>query len=420
MKNTGALLKSKRESSNLSLSEVALATKINPKVLAAIENGDEGRLPAKTILKGFVRSYALFLKMDVDTVMRSFQEETGGPPPAPVTAGEPTKPAKNEASTATTRRRVGDESSSGMRTIAVVVIVVLIGLIIGVRELIEKYQRERVVEASADLNKATPVTTPTDVAKPTEATVPPAAAAVAPTSDTAPDTGDEVKIESATVDPKAATVDVKPVEVKPTEVKPAEPKPAETKAVEVKPAEPVAETKSEVGKVIAHAQTIMSSRMDLIRMPINNLVELRPTVLSPPRPEPIQSEAPEKSAVVASTPPPAAAAAPAPTPAPPVPAKVEEAKVEPAKVEAAKPTESGAKAAKNEIILEALDKVDVKFQVKGETKRVSLGPDQVHTLHVELPVTLDLSDGGAVNIILNGRERGVPGDLGKPKTIKIP
>jgi cytoskeleton protein RodZ len=394
MKNTGALLKSKRESSSLSLSEVALATKINPKVLAAIENGDEAHLPAKTFLKGFIRSYALFLKMDVDLVMRAFQEETGGPPPAPPAAetnkgAKPTKSTKNEPSASATRRRVGDESSSGLRTVAVVVIVVLIGLIIGVRELIEKYQRERVVEASTDLNKATPVATPPVSEAPVAvvavgstinsatSTVTPPVAAV----DVAPDTGDEVTIESTTVDTKAAEV-----------VKPAEPKPSEPPTETVKPEEP----KSVASSPPSQPQ-ILSPRMDLVRMPISNLVELRPTELSPPPPEEMK---------------------------PVEPAKVEEPKVaEAVKPDETKPTEApaaAAKAAKNEIILEALDKVEVKFQVKGEAKRVSLGPTQVHTIHAELPMTLDLSDGGAVNIILNGRERGVPGDLGKPKTIKIP
>lgn len=396
MKNTGALLKSKRESSNLSLSEVALATKINPKILAAIEKGDESNLPAKTFLKGFVRSYALFLKMDVDAVMRSFQEETGGPPPAAPVA-ESLKAAKNtkpEASTPASRRRVGDESSSGLRTVAVVVIVVLIGLIIGVRELIEKYQRERVVEASADLNKATPVATVTEAPK-AEVTAPPTSATVAPASDVAPDTGDEVTMESATVPPAEKTVDTKSAEVKPAEVKPAEVKPPE-----VKPEPPAAKLPP---------PAIMSSRMDLVRMPINNLVELRPTELSPPRPTDAKSEAPKPE--VKPEEPKAVETKPAAPVAAPTPASTEEAK----------PSEPAVlKAAQNEIILEALDKVEVKFQVKGETKRISLGPTQVHTIHAELPMTLDLSDGGAVNIILNGRERGVPGDLGKPKTIKIP
>jgi cytoskeleton protein RodZ len=404
MKNTGALLKSKRESSSLSLSEVALATKINPKILAAIENGDESNLPAKTFLKGFVRSYALFLKMDVDTVMRSFQEETGGPPPAPVVA-EPAKPAKSsKGESAPKSRRVDEESSSGLRTVAVVVIVVLIGLIIGVRELIEKYQRERVVEASADLNKATPVVTPVTEPAKTADTAPPAAATAAPAPDVAPDTGDEVVVDSGTV-PKAAET-VKPVET----VK----APAPPKADEVKPAEP---EKKEEPKTAANPPprpAILSPRMNLVQVPINNMVEIRPNELSPPRPVETKPAEPK----------PAAAEAP----------KAEAPKAEAAKPEAAKPEETKTAeapkenppaadvktAAKNEIILEALDKVEVKFQVKGETKRVSLGPTQVHTIHAELPMTLDLSDGGAVNIILNGRERGVPGDLGKPKTIRIP
>jgi cytoskeleton protein RodZ len=395
MKKTGALLKSRRESSSLSLSEVALATKINPKILAAIENGDEANLPSKTFLKGFIRSYALFLKMDVDTVMRTFQEETGGPPPAaPATeankVASTTKATKNESSTSANRRRVGDESSSGLRTVAVVVIVVLIGLIIGVRELIEKYQRERIVEASADLNNATPVVVAPVVEAPKSgdlavgSTINSASTTTVPVAtavDVAPDTGDEVQIGSATVDTKAAEV-----------VKPAETKPTETTDEPVKSEEPIA-----VANLPPSQPQILSPRMDLVRMPINNLVELRPTELSPPRPEESQPVEPAK-----------------PEPAKPEEPKAAEA-VKPAVVPAAP-----AKAAKNQIILEALDKVEVKFEVKGETRRVSLSPTQVHTIHAELPMTLDLSDGGAVNIILNGRERGVPGDLGKPKTIKIP
>lgn len=399
MKTTGALLKSKRESSSLSLSEVALATKINPKILAAIENGDEAHLPAKTFLKGFIRSYALFLKMDVDSVMRSFQEEMGGPPPAPAAAEasqatRPLKSNKSEPSASATRRRVGDESSSGLRTVAVVVIVVLIGLIIGVRELIEKYQRERVVEASADLNKATPVVV-APVSEAPESAVSvgstisnsPAIAPAAVTADVVPDTGDEVTIESTTVDTKASEV-----------VKAADPNPTDTATGTDKAPEP----KTAASPPPSRPQ-IISPRLDLVRMPISNLVELRPTELSPPRPEePKVSE----------------------TSIPVEPPKVEEPKAalvpKPEETKPAETTAAASKATKNEIILEALDKVEVKFQVKGEIKRVSLGPTQVHTIHAELPMTLDLSDGGAVNIILNGRERGVPGDLGKPKTIKIP
>src|ERR1044072_6784590 len=106
MKKTGELLKQKRESTGLSLSEVALATKINPKILAAIENGDDAHLPAKTFLKGFVRSYALYLKLDVEEVMRTFHEETGAPTPVQIERQPEQTPAEAKKS-----RRVDEENS---------------------------------------------------------------------------------------------------------------------------------------------------------------------------------------------------------------------------------------------------------------------------------------------------------------------
>ena len=38
------------------------------------------RFPSKTFLKGFLRAYAVFLKIDPEMVLRSYQEEMGGPP----------------------------------------------------------------------------------------------------------------------------------------------------------------------------------------------------------------------------------------------------------------------------------------------------------------------------------------------------
>ncbi len=336
MKQTGELLKTARENANLSLSEVALSTKINPKILTAIENGDMTNLPAKTFLKGFVRSYAVFLKIDADDVMKVFQAETSGAP-APVINPEeirqqndpaaPTSAPKETPTPAAKQRRVGDdETFSGLRAVAVTVIVVLIGVIIGVRELIEKYQREKVVEASTELK-------------------------VIPLANQEPEKKEDAKTEEKKEQPATASKALdKLAEIKtqPVEVKKDEPK-KELAAVEVKKVEP------------------------------------------PPVPSPVPV-------------------------AKPLEVKKEEPK--PASVEP-KP-EQILKTAKTEIILEALDKVEVKFKVHGEAKILSLGPTQVHTIFADEPMVLDLSDGGAVNIILNGRERGVPGDLGKPKQVKIP
>ena len=333
MKNTGRLLKEKRESANLSLSEVALATKINPKILAAIENAEEAALPAKTFLKGFIRSYAQFLKMDVDVVLRSFQEEMGGP--AVETIHEAYK--KADSSPGVSRRRVSEENSSGMRTAAVVVIVLLIGLIIGVREMIEKYQRERVVENSQAL-KVSPLGQPPIIVVPDKSgqEVPPPPILPSPQAVPQPELEAELSNENAALE-------------NPEKIAPPVPLPPPTAGVGAK----------DVVK-------------DLPKDPAKNSVK----------------NSTEKT-VESATPLPAESAAPA-------------------------------KPGKREIIIEALDNVVVKFKVKGEDKTLALGPTQVHSIHSEQPVTLEISDGGAVNIIVNGRDRGVPGDLGKPKTIKIP
>jgi len=364
MKQTGELLRQARENAKLSLSEVALSTKINPKILAAIENGDTANLPAKTFLKGFVRSYALFLKMDADEVMKVFHSETGGTPPPVIDkevirqaheAAAPEKPAA-----APKQRRVGDdESFSGLRAIAVTVIVILIGVIIGVRELVEKYQREKVVDAAAEL-KVSPLETPKDEAKKEEARK------------------EEVKAEQ-----KLAAEQTNKVLAKLSEIK--------IPVVEAKKEEPKKEE------------------------PKKEVAEVKPPA---PAPAPAPEVKPPPAPVAEVKAPP-----PAPTPAPPPPpAPVATA---PAAAPAAAPAtapkpESILKSVKNEIILEALDKVEVKFKVKGQAKILSLGPTQVHTIFADEPMVLDLSDGGAVNIILNGRERGVPGDLGKPKQVTIP
>ncbi|HMN67060.1 MAG TPA: helix-turn-helix domain-containing protein [Bdellovibrionales bacterium] len=394
MKNTGALLKSKRESSNLSISEVALATKINPKILAAMEAGETTNLPSKTILKGFVRSYALFLKMDVDEVLRAFQEDTGGPPPGAERAI--VEPARSETPS---RRRVDEENSSGLRTAAVVVIVLLIGLIIGVRELIEKYQREKVVETSV-AEQVSPIPEGAQI-KDVTITAEPA---------TAPEKTEETKPEETKPE---ATEAAKPAETEPgakPAVKPTlheQTRVAEMQPVEERPAEKTPEKPAEPAVNIGKVDRAIPNS---IRKEVPFIAEMKPLQMPvrPPQavgapPLNFHGDMPAREAAPESAPVTTTEATPATKPPTPAPSEA-----------------SLAKAVRNEIILEALDKVEVKFQVKGETKRVSLGPTQVHTIRADSPLTIDFSDGGAVNVILNGRERGVPGDLGKPKTIKIP
>jgi cytoskeletal protein RodZ len=73
MKLTGQILKENREKKGISITEVALATKINARSLLAMENGDAEGLPPKTFLRGFVRAYAAYLGLDVEQILASYQ-----------------------------------------------------------------------------------------------------------------------------------------------------------------------------------------------------------------------------------------------------------------------------------------------------------------------------------------------------------
>lgn len=99
MKITGELLKNERINKNLTIQDVAVSLKLSAKIVAAIEAGNLDALPAKTFVRGFVKSYAQFLKLDPDVVLRQFQEEMGTtsplpkvPPPKP-TDVKPIKPS---------------------------------------------------------------------------------------------------------------------------------------------------------------------------------------------------------------------------------------------------------------------------------------------------------------------------------------
>lgn len=73
------------------------------------------------------------------------------------------------------------------------------------------------------------------------------------------------------------------------------------------------------------------------------------------------------------------------------------------------------------MIIEALDSVDVEITIDNEApKTIKLKGDQVQSIKAKKKIVLKISDGGAVNLIVNGIERGVPGDLGKPLRIELP
>lgn len=101
---------------------------------------------------------------------------------------------------------------------------------------------------------------------------------------------------------------------------------------------------------------------------------------------------------------------PVPLPAVPVPPQVPSASVT-----------APNKESPQEVIVQALDRVEIEIQIdNGESKKITLAPDAIHTIKGKASISLNIKDGGMVNLIHNGKERGVPGDLGKPTRVKFP
>lgn len=406
MKLTGQKLKEKREAARLTISEVSLATKINPKVLTAMEAGDAEHLPAKTFLRGFVRAYAGFLKMNVAEVLETFNQEIGeaaaaaAAAQAPATETATSEPTSAKRETTSSKVDVDGEGSGTFRMFVIGGVLVLIVLIIGVRSVVQKYERERNVDAASDLSasKVTPLEDKKDGEKKDGVTPPPASAPVGAVADggaSAPavtSSGTQTVPAASTVDDKAAkAADEKAAADKKLadEKKVAEEKKAaeekrlaeEKKAAEEKAAadKKAAEEKAAADKKAAEEKKAADAK---------KLAEEKAAKVAADKKASEEKAAADKKAA-------------------------DEKK-------AAEDKKPASKGKHHEIILEALDKVEVSFNLKGETKKIPMSTGQVHTIVTDEPISFDISDGGALNITDNGRDKGPAGDLGHRKQVSIP
>ena len=336
MKNTGQILKEAREKKAISIAEVSLATKINTKIINAIEQGNLSKLPPKTFLRGFVLSYATFLGLDTDHVMKMFQEEMGTTRPSPELSDQPltTAPTGERSPEAMTRN-----NNQFAKVAAVIGIILLVVIIIILKKKMDSYESETVsaptngIKSIAPDSEINPPEFPTD-----EAVLP------SPTPEDA--------VAAAPAPSPAATDAPKPT---------ATPLPSPT-----------------------------------------------------PKPAVTPTPTPKATATPSPTPTPKPTATPAPSPSP-------AAVVAPVGSPTPKPTATPAQIGKvQDITIEALDDVSIEATIDGEVRQIVLKAEQVHTIKALRKVSLKISDGGAVSIIVNGIDRGVPGDLGKPTKVNIP
>jgi cytoskeleton protein RodZ len=339
MLKTAQLLKEAREKKGLTLSEVSIALKINIKVLQSIENAETDKLPAKAFLRGFIKSYAQYLKMNVDEVITSFNQEMGIQDPKPVS----TPPNHDNQTTETTPTQSNNNAphltlvkkSKSQPTLTVgkqnewstfkkvgmsALVIVLVSMIYFIKTTIEKYEKESIlppVESNLEesLNPATEVL-PVTPAPMTQMT----------SGETAP---------------------------------------------------------SPVPQNVVNIPATQAT---------STPVAMQVAVATPRTDVPVTVVKPAATPTVAPTITPKPSASPTPT---------------------ASPTPQAKKP--QEIIIEALDKVEISYTLdNGKTEVITLNADQVQTFKAKSNVKLKISNGGAVNIIQNGRDRGVPGDLGKP------
>jgi len=70
----GAMLRKLREAAGLSLATVGQALHLTVHYVKALESDEYGKLPGLTFVKGYLRSYARFLKADVDAVILCFDQ----------------------------------------------------------------------------------------------------------------------------------------------------------------------------------------------------------------------------------------------------------------------------------------------------------------------------------------------------------
>ncbi|MDR0434869.1 MAG: DUF4115 domain-containing protein [Gracilibacteraceae bacterium] len=89
MTGVGETLRAAREDMGLSYQDVERSIKIRAFYIQAIEEERFGELPGAAYVKGFIRSYAKYLRLDDDAVIAAYmssppaQREENSPPPAP-------------------------------------------------------------------------------------------------------------------------------------------------------------------------------------------------------------------------------------------------------------------------------------------------------------------------------------------------
>lgn len=131
--NPGALLRSAREKAGLSLADVCAQTKINERLLIAIESGDVANMPPETFAKAFIKSYCKALNIDFLPVVLSFGFAEGANAAKVVSAAqvEATRIDSNEPHMPSSSRRLNALSfdRKPAKSLGYVIVLLALGLL---------------------------------------------------------------------------------------------------------------------------------------------------------------------------------------------------------------------------------------------------------------------------------------------------
>lgn len=372
MSKLGELFKTERQKRNLTLHEIGMSLKINPKILKAIEDNDTPNLPAKTFLRGFVKSYAQYFRFDVNEIMQQFQDEYGTTrpeAPLPPISVSPSSTSTPSVMTTKSLKKAADSAlpaSTTNKFFPIVGAIFLLIMIAFVAKMMDKYQKEsqisKVEVAGTQLPVSTSTTLPLDGAiSSTGIQQDPSAVGTSEPS-TTPSTLPGAEAPAVlTSTPSTTSISTS------TTIAPAG---NSTPATDLKsvPPPPMVTTTSTTLKPVTTTTTMKPVVTTTTMVPVTTTTLVKVPVTAP------------------------------------VPVTTTTLKIQ-----------------NTEIIVEALNRVTLRFSLNGQKwETMELSPDQVHTLRSKTNIQIEVSDGGAINIIVNGHDRGVPGTIGRPMKLSYP
>ncbi len=375
MIKTGNLLKSEREKKGISLHEVSMALKVSTKILRSIEDGEKEHLPAKTFLRGFVRSYAMYLHLNVDEILSLFSEEMGTTRPAPSITSETvagtgvggdsspegalaSNPLASLAVPPTSLHAASEPKSARfltqddwfsthriMTAAGVAVLVVLIAL---ASRVVDRYQNESKTE-------------------PTESPIASVSA----------------KLETENSSPQTSSVE--------SSSGPKVTSSGSSSSLSAGPSTSPISSPSPPSTTTAPAPAPANPPTNLAAPANNSPTQLKPT--------PTAGSSTSVNGVVT-----------APTPA----TKPTPVLGSPTASAAAGTTSPPVGARSIEVIVEAKGSIKVVSKSQDKSETVTLTGSQIHVFRSSSGLRLEISDGGLANIVVNGRDRGPAGTNGKP------